>query len=215
MTDGTDSAGASARREYERRRATWDGRIRAKWGRLGGIAVALSDEPQNVTAWRTGATGEERVGAALDKIAGERFRVLHDRRIGGTRANIDHIVVSPAGVWVIDTKRYKGRPRLRVEGGVFRPRTEKLIIGGRDKSALVDGVIKQARLVRLAVGATPVRSVLCFVDADWPLIGGSFDVQGVGVFWPTRMVARITRATDAGIDVGAVATAISETFPPA
>lgn len=34
-------AGSSARREYERGRARDEGRLRQKWGKLGGIAVAL------------------------------------------------------------------------------------------------------------------------------------------------------------------------------
>src|SRR5690606_31048059 len=110
-----------------------------RWGRFGGIAVALSDERQSTRAWSSGAAGEERVGALLDGIASSTIRVLHDRRIPGTRANIDHLVVAPGGIWVVDSKRYKGRPELRVEGGILRPRVEKLVVGGRDKSKLVEG----------------------------------------------------------------------------
>ena len=35
--------------------------------------------------------------------------MLHDRRIPGTRANIDHIAVASSAVWVIDAKRYNGK----------------------------------------------------------------------------------------------------------
>jgi len=59
-------AGSSARREYERRKAQDEERLRQKWGKLGGIAVALSDEKQSTKAWATGAVGEERLGARLD-----------------------------------------------------------------------------------------------------------------------------------------------------
>ena len=49
------------------------------------------------------------------------FRVMHDRRIRGTKANIDHIAIGPSGVWVIDAKRYKDkRPELRVAGSSDR-----------------------------------------------------------------------------------------------
>jgi nuclease-like protein len=30
-------------------------------------------------------------------------------RVSTSRANIDHIAIAPSGVWVIDSKRYKGR----------------------------------------------------------------------------------------------------------
>jgi hypothetical protein len=43
--------------------------------------------------------------------------VLHDRAIPGTRSNIDHIAVVPSGVWVIDTKQYRGRVQRRDRGG--------------------------------------------------------------------------------------------------
>ncbi len=60
-------------------------RLRQKWGKLGGIAVARSDEKQRTKAWGTGAVGEERLGARLDSLASESIAVLHDRRIPGTR----------------------------------------------------------------------------------------------------------------------------------
>ena len=43
-------SGSSARREYERRKAKDEERLRQKWGKLGGIAVALSDEHQSTKA---------------------------------------------------------------------------------------------------------------------------------------------------------------------
>jgi Nuclease-related domain len=125
-------AGSSARREYERRKAKDEERLREKWGPFGGLAVALSDERQSTKVWEHGAVGEERLGARLDSLASAEIAVLHDRRIPGTKANIDHIVVTKAGIWVIDAKRYKGRPELKIEGGILRPRVEKLFVGRRD-----------------------------------------------------------------------------------
>lgn len=210
-------AGASARREYERRKAKDEARIRARWGRLGGVAVALSDERPSTTAWRAGAAGEEIVGAALDRLVFENIRVLHDRRVPGTRANIDHIVITTGGVWVVDAKKYKGRPVLRIEGGILRPRVERMLVGGRDHTGLVDGVLKQVRLVEAVAGTSRVRGVLCFVDAEWPLFGGSFRTRGVEVLWPRKLVKLIGAAIDPGIrvDVRAAASALDDRFPPA
>ena len=67
----------------------------------------------------------------------------------------------------------RGRPHLKVEGGLLRPRVEKLIVGTRDCTRLVDGVINQGAVVRDHLPeSVPVHGVLCFVEADWPLIGG-------------------------------------------
>jgi len=67
--------------------------------------------------------------------------VLHDRRIPGARANVDHIVVAPWGVFVIDAKNYKGRVEKRDRGGFFST-DYRLYVGGRDKTALVAGMAK-------------------------------------------------------------------------
>jgi hypothetical protein len=207
-------AGASARREHERRKAKDEERLREKWGRFGGIAVALSDERQTTQAWERGAIGEERLGARLDALASDEVVVLHDRRIPGSRANIDHIVVTRGGIWVIDAKRYKGRPELRIEGGILRPRTEKLLVGRRDCTKLVDGVLSQVELVREHVGHVPAAGALCFVEADWPLIGGSFTTRGVEVLWPRRLT-RLLSERKGEIDVAEVAKVVAARFLPA
>ena len=190
------AAGASAQREYQRRKAKREERIRTAHPKLGGFILAISDEPQSTTAWATGARGEQVLGRGLDGLARRGVRVLHDRRIPRTKANIDHIAVSAAGVFVIDAKRYKGRPQLRVEGGLFRPRVEKLMVGGRHQTKLVEGVYKQVDVVRAVladagVAEVPVRGVLCFVEANWPLIGGSFVIDGVSVIWPKKLAEQL------------------------
>ena len=188
------TAGASARREYKRRHAKREERVRKKHPKLGGFLLAITDDPQSTTAWDTGALGEERLGQRLNELASDTLRVLHDRRIPSTRANIDHLAITPTGVYVIDAKRYVNkRPSLEVEGGLLRPRTEKLLVGGRDQTKLVDGVLKQVALVQAIVGDhLPVTGVLCFIEADWPLIGGAFASRGVDVLWPKKLYPRLS-----------------------
>lgn len=224
VPEPTGPAGASARREFERRRDARQRRVRERFPRIGGFLLAVTDEPQSTRAWDTGAEGEQFVGARLDSLVGEDLGVLHDRRIPGTRANIDHIVVSRHGVFVVDAKKYKGRPALRVEGGLFRPRTETLVVGGRNCTKLVEGVLRQVDLVRTAVDdpAVPVTGALCFVAADWPLIGGAFETRGVHVLWSKRLEQLITAAPSsrgstppAAVDVASVRARVSRAFPPA
>ena len=180
--------GASARREFERRKSKREERIRSNYPRLGPFILALRDHPQSTRVWDVGALGEERLGNRLNELASDSLRVLHDRRIPGSRANIDHVAVASTGLYVIDAKKYKGRPQLKIEGGFLRPRVEKLLVGTRDCTRLVDGLLKQVDIVRGLVGDdVPVHGVLCFVEADWPLIGGSFTTRGVEALWPKRL----------------------------
>ena len=57
--------------------------------------------PRHIRAWRVGAVGEDKTTAALERL-GDSWVVLHDRRIPGSRANIDHIAIGPPGVFVIE-----------------------------------------------------------------------------------------------------------------
>lgn len=218
----TGAAGSSARREYERRSAKREARIREAHPRLGGLILALTDEPQSTTAWASGARGEELLGARLADLTQKGVRLLHDRRIPGTRANIDHIAVGPTGVYVIDAKRYEGRrPSLRVEGGLLRPRVEKLLVGSRDCTRLVEGVHRQVGLVRSALDAgpltdVPVHGTLCFIEADWPLIGGSFVIADVAVLWPKKLAERLVApGAMSEAEAEAIHRALAQAFPAA
>lgn len=184
--------GASARREFERRSARREERIRTAHPKLGGLIHALTEDPQSTKAWDVGALGEERLGHRLNELVTDQLQVLHDRRIPGSRANIDHIAVTPTGVYVIDAKKYRGRPALRVEGGFLRSRVEKLLVGTRNCTPLVEGVIKQVAIVRDQLDdSVPVHGVLCFVEADWPLIGGSFVTRRVEALWPKKLYSKL------------------------
>ena len=68
-------------------------------------------------------------------------------------------------------------------------------IGGRDQTKLVDGMHKQVAVVTGVVGPDiTVHGVLCFVEADWPLIGGTFTTRGVQVLWPKKLYPKLAEA---------------------
>lgn len=141
------TAGGSARREYERRANQRDERTKARWGgRLGGVVLALTNEPLSTAAWARGAEGEEKLARELADL--EDVVVLHDRRMPGTKANIDHLVVAPGGVFVVDAKYYHGRIAIHDKGGLFR-RDPRLFVGRRDCSGLADGALWQTQMVPL------------------------------------------------------------------
>ncbi|MEP6482247.1 MAG: nuclease-related domain-containing protein, partial [Rhodoglobus sp.] len=131
------------------------------------------------------------------------------------------IVVGPSGVFVIDAKKYKGRPNLRIEGGLFRPRIETLMVGSRDCTTLADRALKQVAQVASALAAAgihdlPTAGMLCFVEADWPLLGGNFTTRGVEVLWPAKAMERMQKPgplDDTGI--AAAARALAAHFPTA
>ena len=139
------TAGASAQREHDRRAEKREAAVKGRFGnRLGGVIFALSDEPQSTRAWAQGARGEKELANALADVPG--LRVLNDRRVPGTRGNIDHLLTAPAGIFVVDAKRYKGSLQIRDEGGFFRT-DERLYVGGHDCSRLADNMGWQVQAV--------------------------------------------------------------------
>jgi hypothetical protein len=189
------SAGASAQREYQRRRARDEARVRARRRHLGELFLALRTEPQSISSWNIGAEGERVVGEHLDRHCGPDTIVLHDRR-AGSRANIDHIVVSPAGLFVVDAKRYSGRVQRR-NAAVLGGRGARLLVNGRDQTRLVPPVLRQAEVVERAVSpmfnGVRVTPVLCFVGAEWGFLAPPFEIDGVIVTWRQQLARRIRR----------------------
>ncbi len=96
-----------------------------------------------------------------------------------------------------------------------RPRVEKVLVGRRDCTKLVDGVLKQVDLVREVVGDVPVVGALCFVEADWPLIGGAFTTRGVHVLWPKRLAKLLFEGEPADLDVVALRDSVARRFKSA
>ena len=66
----------------------------------------------DVVAWRRGAAGERRTARLLGPLERHGWVVLHDLALPGSRANLDHLVIGPGGVFVIDSKQYRGRLQL-------------------------------------------------------------------------------------------------------
>lgn len=211
-------AGASAAQEYRRRHDARRERVTGVYPRMGRLLLTVFDDPQSTQAWSIGAVGEQQLGGMLATIAGPQLRVLHDRRIPGSRANIDHLVVSPTGVHVVDAKRYRNqRPDVRVEGGLLTPRRRFLTVGGTDRSALVEGVSRQVQRVRAVLEGEPdveVHGHLCFLDADWGLLQRPFTVDGVGVAWPRRLKKELAERGPLGADrIADVQWLLHQAFP--
>lgn len=192
LTVGISGPGASARREYERLRADHVARVLRDRPFMGPLILRLQCEPQRIRAWEQGASGERIVGARLERIDG--IEVLHDRRIPGTRANIDHIAVGPGGVYVIDAKLYTGRVEHR-DVGRFLRRDDRLFVGGRDQSKLVAKMAAQVTTIARALGDTPipVSPALCFVEAQGEANAVPFMLDGVWVGTPEALPALVAR----------------------
>ena len=95
---------------------------------VGGLAAVaagwgLRFQPSpDAIAWRRGAAGERRTARLLGPLERHGWAVLHDLAVPGSRANLDHLVIGPGGVFVIDSKQYRGRLQLDPSGRLWHGR---------------------------------------------------------------------------------------------
>jgi hypothetical protein len=166
-------AGSGIAREYERRKSNREARVRKAHPRVGGLLLALREPPQHETAFHRGALGEKAVAESLERRTADSPTILlHSRRMSGGCGDIDHVAVTPTGVYVVDAKDLRGKVRIA------RPflGAEKLFVSGRNRTKLIDGLDRQVAAVEAVVNGSghpdvPVRGVLCFTKADLPMFG--------------------------------------------
>ena len=147
-------------------------------------AAALRDVAGKV---RLGNEGELAVGAALDSLLAVGWHVLHDRRKSAqSPANLDHIVVGPPGVLVVDTKNWTGGLLHADDRGMKlgRWRKDDALHAARVDAELVEGLARQV------VPAVHVVGVLAFVQ-DVGVTGPQLH-QGVILAQQSQLVPWLT-----------------------
>lgn len=117
-------------------------------------AVALEKQAYHRSAQarrnRAGCLGEREVCRELSRLAMSGVHHLDDRRWGADssrKTNLDHLVIAPGGVFVVDAKNWEGRIEVR------------------GHSVLQDGVVRDDRLVALAWLRHRVEEVLAASSA--------------------------------------------------
>ncbi|MCB0995945.1 MAG: NERD domain-containing protein [Acidimicrobiales bacterium] len=110
-------------------------------------------------AWRVGAKGEEKVGKELTKLP-DGWHVLHAVQVSDAGTDIDHVVIGPAGVFTLNTKRH---PEGKVT--VYE---RALYVNGIKVDYVQKSRGEARRAARLLTDAcrfpVPVRSAIVFVD---------------------------------------------------
>jgi hypothetical protein len=124
-------AGGSAQARWRRQRAAeWAAWTRTlPWrvaatlgiGVAGGVLGSLLG-PVRTGHGRRGAAGERRTARLLGPLERQGWVVLHDLAVPGSPANLDHLMIGPSGVFVVDSKQYRGRLQLDPTGRLWHGR---------------------------------------------------------------------------------------------
>lgn len=127
------------------------------------------------------AQAEEHVGEVLDRLVRVGSRVLHDRRIPSGYGQLDHILISPAGIHLIEALSVSVKTPLAVVDGV--PRVGAVPIDQRLKH--LHEIVRDvgtATAALIALGGMPVKVfAMAAVVGGAPLRGFMWDSVDVVV----------------------------------
>lgn len=142
-------------------------------------------------AWAAGAEGEARVAQVLDELSAHGWHALHDVRWPGRpKANLDHVLVGPGGIIVVDAKNWTGDVQIR--GDVLRQ-------NGFSREREVGGVLQQCAAVAALLEPQHRRYVqawLCMVGQP-SLLGVSCGARIQGLDTVTQAVLGLPAVLDA------------------
>jgi hypothetical protein len=161
-------------------------------------------------SFQQGAQGEADTAAALAELTQHGWVVLHDR-LAPAGGNIDHLLIGPGGLVVVDSKSWSGE--VVITDGELR-------VGGRNRASQVAGVASlaeaAARAVRDSGHEAPVHSVVALTQ-DPPKDGPVRLTAGPLVVGIADVAASITRLPQVvrPAQVDALAAASLSAFPTA
>jgi Nuclease-related domain len=153
------------------------------WAGLAGLTVAvlvgwrLRFRPSTqARAWQRGATGERHTARLLDRLGRDGYVSFHDLTTPDSHANLDHLVLGPSGVFVIDSKQWTGHVHQSADGLVWHNhyRLDRTLATIR----------WQAETLGRLLGV-PVAPLVCVHGAH--IQGGGLRAQGVAVVPATRL----------------------------
>jgi hypothetical protein len=145
-------------------------------GMLGLVVAALVGwqlrfrPSEQARTWKRGAHGERHTAHLLRRLTRDGFVIFHDLAVPGSDANVDHLVIGPTGVFVIDSKQWTGQVRQSPDGLVWH--------NHYPLERTLDTVRWEAQAVGRLLG-TPAAALLCVHGAH--VQHGGVDNNGVAI----------------------------------
>lgn len=143
--------------------------------RVARLKRRLDQAECSTKSWDAGAVGERVVADKLSELVPRGWYVLHDVHWPGRpKANLDHVLVGPGGVVVVDSKNWTGE--VRVASGVLwqgRYARTQAVEGALAQCAAVASVLSppHRRLVRPLICMTEQPDLFGVTDSDVAVAG--------------------------------------------
>jgi Nuclease-related domain len=165
---------------------------------VGGSSALKWSEDGHARNRKKAATGEYLMDRYLYRELQNGEVILSDRRVPNGKGNLDHIVVTSSGVWIIATKNWGGRIECKNTGGI-RSDDERLFVGGKDRTDAVDDIYAHVIPVSSLLDdrSVPIHPALVLVSGNWGpralriLLDRPYQHLGVWITWPRALSAKI------------------------
>jgi hypothetical protein len=125
---------------------------------------------EQARTWQRGAQGERHTARLLDRLTRDGYVVFHDLAVPDSPANLDHLVIGPSGVFVIDSKQWTGSVHQGADGLAWynHYRLDRTLETVRWEAQQVSGVLGSRAAALLCVHGAHVH-------------GGGLHAQGVAI----------------------------------
>jgi hypothetical protein len=189
---------------------------------VGGSAALRVARARRDPKWTKGAAGEYLMDLSLHNHVNEGSIILTDRQVPGTKSNIDEIVVAPSGVWIIDSKNWKGK--IEYKSATKMSTAKRLYVDGKDRTSAVEAIFNLVIPVAQVIGdrSVPIKPALVFIEGDWSdtsaariLTSKPYQHLSVWISWPKAIWKKINEPGP--LDAGAVkriGTTLDAALPP-
>jgi hypothetical protein len=135
------------------------------------VAWRLRFRPsEQARTWQRGATGERHTARLLDRLTRDGYVVFHDLAVPGSPANVDHLVIGPTGLFVIDSKQWTGSVQQGADGLAWH--------NHYPLDRTLETVRWEAETMSRLLG-THIAALLCVHGAN--VHGGGLHTQGVAI----------------------------------
>ena len=151
--------------------------------RVARLKRRLDEADQSTKAWDAGAVGERTVADKLSELVPRGWYVLHDVHWPGRpKATLDHVLVGPGGVVVVDSKNWTGE--VQVASGVLwqgRYARTQAVEGALAQCAAVASVLAppHRRLVRPLICMAAQPNLFGITDSDVAVAGSQRVVPAI------------------------------------
>ena len=163
------------------------------------LALFIGWSARRLRSFLRGAEGEEKVARILSFLPAS-HTVFNDLYLEEDGLDVDHIVVAPAGIFVIETKTWSGE--ITFENGQVlcngQPPSRSPLKQVKEAAASLTGYLAEARCPD-----APVHPVLCFVDNQ--LQDGLANIGGVRVCTDTNLNNLFENSLETPLAAGSLA----------